>query len=216
MQNWREIFGSIETHSAISLMVKENVYSYVLAIFKSGVIGNKELIEFDEKSKEQNTLDISEVKELLFYKFPTTSSVSIGIFKSLQNKGDKNRFHEFELVVRQLVIFRNHWSHQVHHEETGWSVLFSGLLLRLLELNISEKVSKESIEKIRVAAQKLLSKSIYDDPHDYQKPLPEAFVQYSSSEPVWLNEVKEIQDLSAQIALHKDTMAKFRVTATLI
>lgn len=210
MQSWREIFGSVDTHSAISFLVRENIYSYISIIFETGAINNDELIQFDTKSKEKNISDLSEVKDLLFYKFQAKSPVPTGIIKLLKSKAHKNRFYEFEIVVRQLVVYRNHWSHQVNHEETGWGIMFSGILLRLLELNISEKVSEKNIEIIRSAAQKLLTKSIFDDPYEYQKPLPDFRDKSESSEPIWVNEIKDnIQDLAAQIALQKDSLVRF-------
>ncbi len=167
LKGWRDIFGDTNVNDALCALVKDNIESYAQKAFKSRKITETEFSEFKLRLIHTSENDLTSIKDLLKHKFTQVSygARTNNFFYLLGSLDEKNRYVEFERLVFCLVTYRNHWSHQNRHEETGWGILLSGLLLRMLELNLSEKFDTLKIETIRSAAYELLNLTVSEDPY---------------------------------------------------
>ena len=168
--HWRDVFGKPSTHEAISELIKANISSFTVGLYKESLLSQTHLAEFSEKINATNVRDISEVKNLIDFQYEVPHfNRPVPILKLFKNVTDRNRFIEFRLIVLQLNLFRNHWAHNVKHDETGWNYQLSSLILRLLEVDISNKLPAAKIEKLRATAYELLQKNQLEDPHITQQ-----------------------------------------------
>ena len=179
MKTWRDIFGDIAVHGAISELSLENIKSAIYLCFSEGALSKEEILRLSEHLKALNKNDFSEIrKQLALECQPNWSEPPLRVSKLLQATANRAssearaellaysyRFFEFQSVINQLAIYRNKWSHSVEIDETGWNFLLGGLMLRLIEICDCEDSEIPKTDLIRESAFELIASSVLEEPY---------------------------------------------------
>jgi hypothetical protein len=181
ISNWRDIFSILKINQSVSHLILENIKFVFNFIYENKYMSDISYLEFNETiSGGMNKHDISEVISLVYQKIRSNSSGELksikqtlmemlkASFSSIDRKKIESiylNFKELDGLTRQLQMYRNVWAHPSGEiTDSGWNFLLSGLLLRLLEVNMVNNFSSENSELIRQTSFNLIEKTIMEEP----------------------------------------------------
>jgi hypothetical protein len=179
MEKWRNIFGDLAIHGAISELTLENVKTAIHTCFHEGTINQEEILRLSGIIGDLNKYDFSITwKQVSLECRPAWDSPPLrlplllretALKATAKNKFEltafSHRFFEFRNLIQQLITYRNKWSHSEQIDETGWNFLLGSLLLRLIEICDADDFQSEKVDLIRQSAFELIAHSILEEPY---------------------------------------------------
>ena len=181
VSTWRDVFGILKINQSVSQLILENIKFVFNFIYENKYMSDMSYLELNETiSGGMNQHDITEVISLVYKKirsnptgeYKSIKQILMEMLKTFTSNNNRDKiesiyfnYKELDGLTRQLQMYRNVWAHPSEEiTDSGWNFLISGILLRLLEVNMVNQFSSEKTELIRQSAYSLLKKTIMEEP----------------------------------------------------